>query len=83
MKPAARLAIAAAVLSLAGCSKEALQRTGYETLHNISDAENDIDPGYNAERPAFDEYQRQRQEALPGRQPSSGNPSEPLQSKED
>jgi hypothetical protein len=55
---------AVAVLSFPGCSKESLKRTGYETLHNISDSENDGDPRYDADRPAFDTYRRQREEIL-------------------
>jgi hypothetical protein len=62
--------LAAAVLLLSGCSKEALQRTGYETLHNISDSKNDIDPGYDADRPAFDEYERQQEQILRGQPPN-------------
>jgi len=62
----------AAALSLPGCSKETLKRTGYETLHNISDSENDGDPNYDPDRPAFDTYQHQREEILREQRPDEG-----------
>jgi hypothetical protein len=63
------LVAAAAVGSLHGCSKEALKRTGYETLHNISDSKNDGDPRYESERTDFETYQRRREEVLPDQRP--------------
>jgi hypothetical protein len=72
MKRALRFVIATAVASLIGCSKEALTRTGYETLHNISDSKNDIDPRYEPDLPAFDDYQRQREEILREQRPDEG-----------
>ena len=63
MKRLCRL-LAAATLSLLGCSKEAVMRSGYETLHNISDSKNDGDPRYDPDRPAYGDYQRQREEIL-------------------
>jgi hypothetical protein len=69
MKGLCRLLVAAAALPLLGCSKEAVMRSGYETLHNISDSRNDIDPKYDASRPAFDNYRRQREEFLREQRP--------------
>jgi hypothetical protein len=70
--------VAAAVfLSLLGCSKDALMRTGYETLHNISDERNDGDPRYDPVRPDFENYQRQREEALREQRPDGSAPPAP------
>ncbi len=64
-----------ALVSFLGCSSQALKRTGYETLHNISDIRNDKDPKYDpGQRPSFETYQQQREETLREKTPDSGVP---------
>ena len=61
-----------ALLSLIGCSKRVLEQTGYETLHNISDVQNDKDPRYDpGPRPSFEIYQQQREELLREQRPEA------------
>lgn len=63
---------------LAGCSPQALKRTGYETLHNVSDIQNDGDPKYDpGQRSSFETYQQQREETLRGKPQDSGAPIVP------
>jgi hypothetical protein len=71
------LVAAAAAGSLSGCSSEALMRTGYETLHNVSDTRNDGDPRYESERTDFETYRRRRGEALPDQRPGGSPPPVP------
>jgi len=53
------------VLLVPACSKEALMRGSYETLHNVSDIQNEIDPKYDpGPRPDYDVYRQQREELL-------------------
>jgi hypothetical protein len=60
-----RLVLAALACALCGCTADAAKRTGYETLHNISDTQNDGDPKYEAPpRPAYDVYRDQREQLL-------------------
>lgn len=54
----------ATALAVPACSKETLRRGSYETLHNVSDQQNEIDPKYEADRPSYEVYRQQRQELL-------------------
>ena len=54
----------AAALAVPACSKETLMRGSYETLHNISDQQNEVDPRYEADRPSYEVYRQQREELL-------------------
>lgn len=66
------------VVPLLGCSAQALKRTGYETLHNISDIQNDKDPKYDpSPRPSFETYQQQREEILREQRPEPPAPIAP------
>lgn len=48
-----------------GCTAEIAKRTGYETLHNVSDIQNDANPKYDpGPRPAYDVYRDQREQIL-------------------
>ena len=54
----------AVALAAPACSKETLMRGSYETLHNVSDQQNEIDPRYEPYRPSYDVYRQQREEVL-------------------
>lgn len=63
-----------AVSCLLGCSTQALKRTGYEALNNISDIQNEKDPRYGpGQRPSFETYQQRREEILRDQQGDFGS----------
>ena len=60
-----RTAMLLALLAVVpACSKEALRRGSYETLHNVSDQQNEIDPRYEPDRQSYDTYRQRREEIL-------------------
>jgi hypothetical protein len=76
MKPARIVLLLAVALAVPACSKEALMRGSYETLHNISDQQNEIDPKYEPDRPSYDVYRQQREQVLHP-EPAQGMPASP------
>jgi hypothetical protein len=70
------LAAALLVVAAGGCSADAAKRAGYETLHNVSDQQNDGDPRYDpGPRPSYDVYRDQREQVL---RPAPGPPLVPV-----
>lgn len=67
------------ICSIIGCSSQAVKRSGYETLRNISDIQNQDDPTYDpGPRPGgFETYQQQREELLHPQQPAPMIPTPP------
>lgn len=67
------------ICTIIGCSGQSLKRSGYETLRNISDLQNQDDPRYDpGPRPGgFETYQQQREELLHPQQPAIMIPATP------
>jgi hypothetical protein len=63
--PAWAVFLTLAALCFPGCTVDQTRRTAYETLHNMSDEKNALDPRYDSsERENYDLYQQQRDEQL-------------------
>ena len=70
------LAATLALPPLSGCSRQLVQQTGYETLHNVSDRENERDPNYDpGPRPSYDLYRQRREEILREQRPPVAAPT--------
>lgn len=63
--PAWTVFLTLAVLCFSGCTGDQARRTAYETLHNLSDEKNALDPRYDSsQRKNYDLYEQQREEYL-------------------
>ena len=61
---AAHGVVACSIFLVQSCSKEALQRTGYETLQNVQEQQCEKELSADCpERVRFEDYQQQRKES--------------------
>ena len=60
---AAHGVVACSIILVQACSKDALQRTGYETLQNVQEQQCEKELSADCpERARFEDYQQQRKE---------------------